>query len=1007
MPVTPSAPAAEPAVPLPRPLGDLVHAALHRWRSQVGPPGRDQPAAIALADAITTGAVRVAYQPIVALETRRAVAAEALVRIDRPRHAELVDATGIIGVAEASGLITAVGTSVLVQACTQLAAWQRDEHQRRLQMHVNISPHQLRDERIVEVVERTLALTRLAPSSLVLEVTETAAFEGDGLAEATLTSLTALGVEIAIDDFGTGFASLELLASTPARSMKLDRTFTASVGDVGEAPRGRALMVQAAIGLGHALGLRVVAEGVESEVQARTLSAWGCNFGQGYLFARASRPDELSLRRTVPAPLPTPSVRSAQLGLSDEATHLALATATVLAETSPGDAERRADAMACAVVLAEGLACDRWDADTAAVLAALVDDPARLDAVLAPTGGSRSVTELRDALAAPAALTRGADQGALAEAARSIARQRHEQRALEDILASFSCPIDPALRDHLASWWQDRPVSPSALDELAALERRLRHRDDAGRRLRSLTALTQAIGRSGSLEDVLELTAEEARAALGAASLSIARLERDRSWLRVLVNVGDLATWEDARPAHEVYDLSDRPLASARLIDRAVHIELASADQAEAPAGRLLAASGKGSSLAVPIVIGGATWGEVYATTALGEPPFTMADAPFGIAVANVVGSAIQGSEEVEQLGRLAGEDPLTHLANRRQLEQRLAELLEEGVPGDEVGLLMLDVDRLKDINDEYGHAEGDALLVRIADVLSRVTLTVPGALAARLAGDEFCMAVPGAGQGIDAAVARLRQRLEDGPPPRPRLSAGFATVRVGQGDAGQLLRRADAAQYRARWADLPLVRLSADQPIPATPSVPALREPQRRRSLDPDDLGPASTAAITRWRSMLASPAVLPRLEAIGDAAVALLDLNRWVLSEAPTGGPTLHLRRLNIRRRSPGSDPFPPSAEQVYRLEDFPRTVEALRTGRGFAVHVDDASGDPTERAVLAELGNRYVVLLTERDEGGDWVLELYGDAHSAPFEDAVAVIEALATRALGREVRCAASR
>ncbi|WP_052666846.1 EAL domain-containing protein [Nitriliruptor alkaliphilus] len=993
------------AVPLPRPLQDLVTTALARWRATPEPWRAADGEAASLADAIGSGSLHVAYQPILALATRRPVAVEALIRLDDPGHPALDGAQSIIRVAEYSGLIAALGTQVLVRACAQLAAWRRDEQLRDLQIHVNVSPHQLRDDRFVEVVERTLEVTGLASSALVLEVTETAAFEGDGLAEATLTSLTNLGIEISIDDFGTGFASLELLASTPARSIKLDRSFVASVGELSDAPRGRALMVQAAIGLGHALGLRVVAEGIESERQARTLTAWGCTYGQGYHFARPARPEQLVL---MPPPVATSDANTSPGrldGLSEEVTELALATASVLAATAPDTAELRSDAMALAVLLAEASELDRREADTAAVLASLTDRPTRLVELLHPRSGSTPATELAHALAARPSVVPGACLGALASAARDLARAHADGRTLDDALAVLEATVAAGLRQRLEAWWRDERPSPSVTAELRGLERRLRHRDEAGRRLRSLTALTEAIGRSGSLEDVLEVTAEEARTALGAASVSISRLERDQACLRTLVNVGELAPQEQRRPTDEVYDLSDFPVAAARLMDRAIHIELADGGSIHKSERRLLHSLEKGSSAAIPIVIGGATWGEVYATTAMGDPPFTMADAPFVSAIANVVGLAIQGTEQVEQLSRLAGEDPLTRLANRRLLEQRLTMLLAEAPARTEVGLLMLDVDGLKDVNDEFGHAEGDAMLVRVGDVLSRTALTHPGALAARLAGDEFCLVVPGDGTGIETLVQHIRARLGDGPPPQPRLSAGFAVVRAGEADPSELLRRADAAQYRAKRTGAPLITFGPDVPTPGTSDPdPGVAVPRRRRASQTGDRGGATMAAVTRWRSMLGTRSASQRLETIGDAAVTLLDLSRWLLSEVPPGSPTMHIRAINVRRRSPGVTPFPPLDEQVYVVADFPATAAALRTGRGFHVHVDDPSADPAERALLAELGNKYVILLTETEsDGTGWTIELFGDAESQPLDDAVALVEALASRTLGREVRC----
>ncbi|MEX1176932.1 MAG: EAL domain-containing protein [Nitriliruptor sp.] len=267
---------------LPAPLRALVDATVQRWRS--GPRPAEGDPAVALAAAIEAGAVAPVYQPIVRLPGGDPVAVEALVRIPSLTDPRLGDATHIVAVAEASGLIVPLGLEVLGRACVQLRRWRRRARTRDLRVNVNVSPFQLREDRFVDQVHRTLEVTGLPASALVLEITETAAFEGDGVAEGALFSLARLGVELAVDDFETGFASLELLAATPARSIKLDRSFVGSVGDLREPPRGRATVVQATIGLGRSLGLRIVAEGIERSDQVRTLTAWGCEFGQGYLF---------------------------------------------------------------------------------------------------------------------------------------------------------------------------------------------------------------------------------------------------------------------------------------------------------------------------------------------------------------------------------------------------------------------------------------------------------------------------------------------------------------------------------------------------------------------------------------------------------------------------------------------------------------------------------------------------------------------------------------------------
>jgi diguanylate cyclase (GGDEF)-like protein len=1008
--------------PLPRQLQRLVDDARTRWWSTSA--YEDHTPAVLLARAMGRGELRVAYQPIVELTDRRLVAVEALVRLPRtahpdptgPPHSDLASPTRLVALAEAAGLVSALGTEVLVHACSQLASWRTRPHLAELQVHVNVSPLQLRDEPFAALVERTLAITELPPDALVLEVTETAAFEEDGTAEATLAALSAFGIEISIDDFGTGFASLDRLASTPARSIKLDRSFVASIGELNDVPRGRALVVQAAIGLGQALGLRVVAEGIETQAQARTLAAWGCLYGQGYLYARPALADELDLSAVPARPEHRPPVWDRSPDLSSEATDLALAVAAVISTANADPATVRADAQELALQLAEVCGLDRRQADTAAVLATIADAPQRFAEVINARAGVAAAAELARVLASRSDLGSDAGPGGIAAAARRLAIARHEGSSLHHALGSITPDRDPAIRARIDAWWHGTTPSPSPLRELPAIEQRLRSRDDATRRLRSLSALTHAIGGSGTLEDVLEVTAVEARTALGASSLSIARFERELNALTAMVNVGDIPAWQDRRPRDETYPLTDFPRTVERLLDRAIHLEVARSGSGDTSESRLLDELDKGSSAAVPIVINNVTWGEVYATTASGAPPFTPADAPFLTAIASVVSLAIRRFEHVDKLTRMADEDPLTRIANRRALEDRLSLLLSCERAGSRVGLLMLDVEDLNQLNAELGQAEGDRVLVRVADVISRVALTRVGAFPARLGGDEFCIALDlaevefGEDDGVEDLLTAIRSRLANGPSPHPTLSAGYASVRAGAGAVGELLGRADAAQYLSKQTGRPLVAVGPDSDLPAPPHVimPARSSPpsdeavaQRVRP------GRATDAALRRWGDMLDDGSPELRLQGLGEAAGTLLDLNRWVVSVFHPDEGTLATHDVSIRRRRPNGPEFFPTVDETFAVADYPATAAALRDDVGFSVHVDDAAADRDERELLHDYGQCYVIAVPARDGDRQLLLELYGDEQSTLLPEARPLVEALASRTLLRRIACPPSR
>jgi diguanylate cyclase (GGDEF)-like protein/PAS domain S-box-containing protein len=221
------------------------------------------------------------YQPVVELEGVTSVGVEALVRWQHPAQG-LVAPCRFIPVAEESGLIIPIGAWVLEEACHQLQDWQRPgQPGPHGSIEVNLSARQIDDPRIVRTVQQVLARTGLPPQHLTLEITESALMKNAASALSVLSALKELGVQLAIDDFGTGYSSLTYLQRFPLDILKVDRTF---VEELGVSVEGEEI-VSAVINLAHALGLRVVAEGVESLLQLEVLQAFECDLAQGYLFS--------------------------------------------------------------------------------------------------------------------------------------------------------------------------------------------------------------------------------------------------------------------------------------------------------------------------------------------------------------------------------------------------------------------------------------------------------------------------------------------------------------------------------------------------------------------------------------------------------------------------------------------------------------------------------------------------------------------------------------------------
>jgi len=225
--------------------------------------------------------LRLVYQPIVDLGTGRIDSLEALVRWNHPHVGDL-GAQELITAAENAGLIAQLGEVLLRDACSAAARWRAGPGGDDLVIAVNVSPLQLAEASFVDTVARALDSGGLDASHLCLELTESQMLAAGGTTLDSLHALHDLGVRLTIDDFGTGYSSLSYLAELPLDRIKLDRTFVAglSAGSRGDS------VARAVIGLGRSLDLETVAEGIETDEQARYVSDLDCQLAQGYLYSR-------------------------------------------------------------------------------------------------------------------------------------------------------------------------------------------------------------------------------------------------------------------------------------------------------------------------------------------------------------------------------------------------------------------------------------------------------------------------------------------------------------------------------------------------------------------------------------------------------------------------------------------------------------------------------------------------------------------------------------------------
>jgi diguanylate cyclase (GGDEF)-like protein len=219
------------------------------------------------------------YQPIFKLPSQEIVGVEALIRWRHPERG-IVAPDSFIPLAEESGLIVQIGRWVLDEACRQAATWAARGKQ--LPIAVNVSAHQLSRKGFADDVRLALQRSGIRPDLLTLELTETTLMRDVAAAAAALQQVKALGVRVAIDDFGTGYASLSQLQRMPVDVLKIDRSFVAALSDGGQSRE----LLQAIFGVGEALSLSVVAEGIEEPEQMATLEEMGCEMAQGFLMAK-------------------------------------------------------------------------------------------------------------------------------------------------------------------------------------------------------------------------------------------------------------------------------------------------------------------------------------------------------------------------------------------------------------------------------------------------------------------------------------------------------------------------------------------------------------------------------------------------------------------------------------------------------------------------------------------------------------------------------------------------
>lgn len=589
--------------------------------------------------------------------------------------------------------------------------------------------------------------------------------------------------------------------------------------------------------------------------------------------------------------------------------------------------------------------------------------------------------------------------------------------ALAELRRCAGTQFDPNVIEALLGCLRaDGSVEPAADDpDLADLLAPPESDGDARRLERELHALitiAAAVATVDDLNDLVELAAEEARIAVGADTLSISRWEAENRVLRVIVNTGDLTPAETRRPTDETYTLDDDDALRLLLIDGRSYTTSLDDPEAFAAEAELLREIGKHSCAAVPIMLGGSAWGELWASRVEERRLFGPRDVRFLETIAGQVAAAVGRTELYARMADLAFKDPLTGVGNRRALEERLELCAREArESGGDVALLLGDLDNLKELNDALGHARGDQALAAVAAALTAEVGGHEGASGTvyRLGGDEFCLLL--AGGTADAARAageRAIARLSNEHEPSVSASFGVSSLGLGAGRPSDLLRAADHALYIAKRTGRGRVCVADADHDSVWDGVAEGRS--HRRSVRADSrpgTGTLLRQALCDLDGELGSTGPFQRLQAVVARICGAVDAARASISLQPTGSDsiatywTVNLRTGRTWSKGPGA-----STDQ-YSADDYPETSRILVAGGSFLVSVDDTEGDAGEIELLARFGMTAVLAAAAPAEGGSWLVEIYSDSSQSLLQEVEPTVRLLVAEAVRRRATLAAVR
>ena len=568
--------------------------------------------------------------------------------------------------------------------------------------------------------------------------------------------------------------------------------------------------------------------------------------------------------------------------------------------------------------------------------------------------------------------------------------------------SQFDPTVVATLLAHLGAEGAARPaaVDPDLSDLLAPPEsdgdaRRLE------RELHALITIASAVATVDNLDDLVEIAADDARIAVGADTLSVSRWEAQARVLRVVVNTGDLAPSEVRRPLDEVYTLENDDALRVLLLEGKPYTTSLDDTEAFETELALLRQIGKHSCVAVPIMLGGSAWGELWAARGSGVPVFGPRDVRFLETIAGQIAAAVGRTELYARMADLAFKDPLTGVGNRRALEERLELCCSEAHDvGGDVAVLLADLDNLKELNDSLGHARGDQALATVAQALTAET--GDDRTVYRLGGDEFCLLF-GTGTAEEArlaaerAIVNLSLRV-------PTVSASFGVSSLGLGAkrSSDLLRAADHALYVAKRTGRNRVCVADSDHDAVWDGRAGGKGARARRRVRADGSPEQRTLVRTSLEILdgeMATAGPGQRLQAVVSEICNSVDAARAAISFQQAGSEmitthwTVNLRAGRTWSQAPGQD------GEDYDANDYPQTARILGNGGSFVVQAADTEADPSERELLESFGMTAVLAAAGIGEGRNWLVEIYADGHPSVLGEAELTARLIVAEAVRR--------